>query len=256
MSLSQKGVALGRGACRLRTEGGCIERAHQSVGSPGGVWAKELSGVEGAGCCGRRRGQQLGGRAGHGVQRRGMWVRHTRHRVRRLKAVANMVRSATTFTSPRNVNCWGPSWFFKMPTSGSISGSRRRYACCASRVAVQSRCRRRAAFHSRTKVRVRQREVPCVSVHVKDIGSGVCAQDLDDVYTVRVQIHGPEVPFTRLTDVADRVQDDDLVSLVVAGQHQGVTAGVSSSTMSLAAVKVKVFSVSVVAKVALVGTPE
>ena len=66
-------------------------------------------------------------------------VRHTRQRVLRLKAVANMVHSAATLALPRNANCRAPSWLFRMPKSGSTSGSRRRYACWASLVCIQAR---------------------------------------------------------------------------------------------------------------------
>ena len=65
-------------------------------------------------------------------------ARHIRQRVRRLKAVASRLHSAFTLVSPLRVNCCAPSWFLSMAKSGSISGSRRRYACFASSVAIQS----------------------------------------------------------------------------------------------------------------------
>ena len=80
-----------------------------------------------------------------GVLFRTAWLRHTRQRVLRLKAVATIVHSAFTLSMPRNVNRRAPSWFLRMAKSGSTNAIRRRYARLASSVAIHDLWRRNAA---------------------------------------------------------------------------------------------------------------
>ena len=74
------------------------------------------------------------------VFRRPRRVLQTRHNVRRLKAVANSLNSARTFTSPRSRNLRAPSCSLRMPKMGSINPFRRAYKLRALSVVIQCRC--------------------------------------------------------------------------------------------------------------------
>ena len=79
----------------------------------------------------------------------GSWTkareRQARHRVRRLKAVANMVHSAATLVRPRSRNLRAPCCSLMIPKTGSTSCFLSLYACLAAEVAIQARWRRNAA---------------------------------------------------------------------------------------------------------------
>ncbi len=68
--------------------------------------------------------------------------RHTRHRVRRLKAVANMVHSAVTLARPRSRNLRAiraTCCSLIIPKTGSISCFLCSYASLAAEVVIQAR---------------------------------------------------------------------------------------------------------------------
>ena len=79
----------------------------------------------------------------------GSWMkareRQARHRVRRLKAVANMVHSAATLVRPRSRNLRAPCCSLIIPKTGSTSCFLSLYASLAAEVAIQARWRRSAA---------------------------------------------------------------------------------------------------------------
>ena len=65
--------------------------------------------------------------------------RHTRQRVRRLKAVASIVHSAATLTRPRSRNLRAPCWSLMIPKTGSTSCFLSLYASLAAEVDIQPR---------------------------------------------------------------------------------------------------------------------
>ncbi len=64
---------------------------------------------------------------------------HTRQRVRRLKAVANMVHSAATLVRPRSRNLRAPCCSLMIPKTGSTSCFLSLYASLAAEVAIPAR---------------------------------------------------------------------------------------------------------------------
>ena len=65
--------------------------------------------------------------------------RHTRQRVRRLKAVASIVHSAATLTRPRSRNLRAPCCSLMIPKTGSTSCFLSLYASLAAEVDIQPR---------------------------------------------------------------------------------------------------------------------
>ena len=65
--------------------------------------------------------------------------RHTRQRVRRLKAVASIVHSAATLTRPRSRNLRAPCCSLMIPKTGSTSCFLSLYASLAAEVDIQAR---------------------------------------------------------------------------------------------------------------------
>ena len=64
---------------------------------------------------------------------------HTRQRVRRLKAVANIVHSAATLTRPRSRNLRALCCSLMIPKTGSTSCFLSLYASLAAEVDIQAR---------------------------------------------------------------------------------------------------------------------
>ena len=64
---------------------------------------------------------------------------HTRQRVRRLKAVANMVHSAATLVRPRSRNLRAPCCSLMIPKTDSTSCFLCSYASLAAEVVIQAR---------------------------------------------------------------------------------------------------------------------
>ena len=65
--------------------------------------------------------------------------RHTRQRVRKLKAVASIVHSAATLTRPRSRNLRAPCCSLMIPKTGSTSCFLSLYASLAAEVDIQAR---------------------------------------------------------------------------------------------------------------------